>query len=60
MSHKNQAKGNKRSYASKRTVNPGGKVEKGAGNDQHQDPARRLGNFGGKGEHPRTGNRGRK
>lgn len=32
-------------------------IEHAPGNSQHQDPQRRLGQFEGAGEHPRTGQR---
>jgi hypothetical protein len=52
--------------AAKRTPNPaqGGPqgtpdADNAGAPDQQQDPKRRQGNFEGKGEHARTGNRGR-
>ena len=54
-----------KSQAAKRTVNPPASGPEGAPGpdntdapDQHRDPKNRQGNFGGKGEHPRTGTRG--
>jgi hypothetical protein len=40
----------------KRSLNAGGKKADGAPFNE-QDPKRRLGNFGGAGEHPRQGSR---
>jgi hypothetical protein len=63
QNRKSGKKGDQKTFASKRTANPpAGPNEEGLNKvdaDQHQDAKRRLGGYGGKGEHPRTGNRGR-
>jgi hypothetical protein len=64
MAHKKNAgrsavpRGNQSPFAAKRTVNPPAEGEKrdttGGASDQQHDAANRLGEYGGKGEHPRT------
>ena len=62
--HKNPkglSKGQNKTFASKRTLNPGSgghpEGQQGA-SSQQQDPQRRLGGFETTGEHARTGSRG--
>jgi hypothetical protein len=64
--HKNKSasKGSNKTFAAKRTMNPPlagshqGDTSPGGADYQH-DQKRRLGSFAGKGEHARTGSRGR-
>jgi hypothetical protein len=64
MAHKKKpGKGQEKTFASERTMNPTGsgghQPDKGKNQGfQPHDPANRLGSFEGKGEHARTGNRG--
>jgi hypothetical protein len=60
---KSSSKGNQKTFASKRTMNPTGGPRqqadtRGTGGDQEHDEKNRLGSFAGKGEHARTGNPG--
>ncbi|MFO0929699.1 MAG: hypothetical protein U0736_22200 [Gemmataceae bacterium] len=61
---KKSKKGSQKTFASRRTMNPPGgnpshQQAHGMGNAQQEhDVNRRLGSFGGTGEHPRTGNPG--
>jgi hypothetical protein len=62
--HKSSKKSDNKGFAEKRTMNPpneGGEHQHSTGDSktfEHQDEKRRLGNFEGRGEHARTGNRG--
>ena len=61
---KSSGKGSNKTFASKRTVNPPQTSKKVKGETpeiagfQPQDALRRLGDFEGRGQHARTGNRG--
>ncbi len=61
---KSASKGKTKTFASKRTANPPGPHPHGKHNlnatsaFQDHDAQRRLGDFEGRGEHARTGNRG--
>jgi len=61
---KSAKKGQNKTFAAKRTVNPpqrtrGSKAQSDLGSSfQQHDAKRRLGSFEGAGEHARTGNRG--
>lgn len=61
--HKNAGKGENKTFASKRTMNPpneNGAHQPNTGDQkgfQHQDPERQFGNFEERGKHSRTGDR---